>query len=549
MLGEINCNNHVLRYNIIMTTLSELHTYWHQQLDALHAQNDTPIRNWQLVAWLSFQLPLALNTSVPFYKDVGPYWCDTVHTIMRSRLDNILKAKITEYGIDDGYWNIETTALIALNEAGAKVVSPPSHMEKNLTKIEAYKQQKTVLGQFLHSFYHSQTAIYDRVKILQLTYDDVKIFLTNVKRNQTIEKKAQDLLAIGGFGSVGVQHGICNTKLIDAMGHLLSSLMLVQKENLPTTVAGLDGCNICFNKTDNILGSFGAQNNSIHINVNNQMHAVFWHEWMHMLEARVGHINSLQNCPTQWEKYRTLNPHVNEINKMVRTIPQDASGAGLYFNSGFNDPFFSLINCVETLCNNAWFHPNACDALRNELNQGAPHSKYNLEAFKHILRTHSSVEQRNADITTLFNQWRNDGTTELSHETVNCAQSYDSNKKQLLNFCNELKHKKSNFLSAAKVLDHSRSSLYWSAQNELLARSFESFVQDRWQDPALPFFDEKVPQGQEREYVIKGFTTFMQAFKMAWNNQPVQDVVPLRSTQISDKRGAPATAKKRLTRF
>lgn len=532
-----------------MTTLSELHTYWHQQFDILHAQDDTPLRNWRLMAWLSFQLPLALDTSVPFYKDVGPYWCDTVYNIMRGRFDNIEKATISENEVYDQFWNIDNSALIALSEAGSKVVAPPSHMEKNLAKIEAYKQQKTVLKQFLHSFYHAQTPnFYDQTStILQMTYDKVQPLINTIKRNEEIMKKSHEILRVGGFGAVSAQHGVSNQSLTDAMDRLLDSLMLIQKEEMPTTVAGLDGCNICFYHSDVHLGSFSPVRNSIHMNVKNKDPAVFWHEWMHMLEERSNFTTSLQQCPPQWDKYRRITPHIIEINKVVRTLPQDLNSANLYFDSGSFNPFFSLINEVKKLCNTTWFNETVRVPLLNELNNNVQNPTYNLEVFKQILRNNESVEQRDALIVNLLNQWRNVGETELDAGDILCAQHYDTRKNQLVNFHKELKNKKSNFVSAAKVLDREESSLYWSSQQELLARAFESFVHDQWMNHEQ--FSEYHPNGRELDQVVQGFETFMQDFKTVWNNQPVAQVAALNTTKISDKRSAPAIVKKRLTRF
>ncbi len=91
--------------------------------------------------------------------------------------------------------------------------------------------------------------------------------------------------------------------------------------------------------------------------------------------------------------------------------------------------------------------------------------------------------------------------------------------------------------------------IYWSKQEELLARAFESFVQDKWEGHTFRAFSIFEPQGRERDYIVKIFETFMQSFKTAWNNHPVQLVAPLNATKISDKRRVATPVKKRLTRF
>lgn len=528
-----------------MTTLSELHTYWREQFDALHAQEDTHLRNWRLAAWMSFQLPLAMNTSVPFYKDVGPYWAKSVHAIMHSRFDNIMKATIKDNRIDDHYWNIETTALIAINEAGGKVVSPPSHMEKNLAKIEAYKQQKTVLNQFLHSFFHAKTPTfyYDSSTILDLTYDKVQPLINTIERNQTVQQKSQEILQLGGFGAVSAQYGVSDEDLINAMDRLLESLALIQKENMPTTVAGLDGCNICFNHSDVNLGSFSPACNSIHINVNNEDPATFWHEWMHMLEERVEYSASLQDCPNALVKYKNLQSPLLDINKSVRTLPKDPGVSELYFA----DPYHAVAQCVQQLCEANWFTDEANRALLGELQTNVSHHTYNFEAFKRLLRTKESVEQRDNALTNLCNQWRNPThKRDLSYGVLICASSYDSTAQHLVAFHKHLKNH-SNFVSAAKGYDHNRDKAYWSTPHELLARSFESFVNTQWMKTNE--FSEYYPQGQELDHVVTGFERFMQNFKAVWTNHNIQQSEPVSASRIADKRRVSAPAKKRLTRF
>lgn len=534
-----------------MTTLSDLHIYWREQFDILHAQDDTPLRNWRLMAWLSFQLPLAMNTSVPFYKDIGPYWAKSVQAIMHNRFDNIMKAKINNNRIDDQYWNIETTALIAINESGGKVVSPPSHMEKNLAKIEAYKQQKTVLKQFLHSFFHVQTPTfyYDNSTILDLTYDKVQPLINTIERNQTVQQKSQEILQMGGFGAVSAQYGVSNEDLVNAMDRLLESLVLIQKENMPTTVASLDGCNICFDYSDVNLGSFSSSCNSIHINVENQNLSVFWHEWMHMLEERVDYSVSLQDCPDTLIKYKHMQPSLLDINKSVRTLPKDPSVSEMYFvqQKGLSDPYHLLKVCVQHLCEKHWFTDEANSALLDELQTNVPHRTYNLEAFKCLLRTTESVEQRDNAVTDLCNQWRNETFEKnLRNGTLICASHYDDAKQRLVVFHKYLKNH-SNFVSAAKSYDHNQDEVYWSSANELLARSFEGFVNTQWMKHHQ--FSEYYPQGLELNHVVAGFNVFMRDFKEAWDKQNTQKAEPISAGGIADKRSASAPVKKRLTRF
>jgi len=528
-----------------MTTLSDLHIYWREQFDILHAQDDTPLRNWRLMAWLSFQLPLAMNTSVPFYKDIGPYWAKSVHAIMHNRFDNIMKAKINNNRIDDQYWNIETTALIAINESGGKVVSPPSHMEKNLAKIEAYKQQKTVLKQFLHSFFHAQTPTfyYDNSTILDLTYDKVQPLINTIERNQTVQQKSQEILQLGGFGAVSAQYGVSDEDLINAMDRLLESLALIEKENTPTTVAGLDGCNICFNHSDDNWGSFSPSCNSIHINVENQDLSVFWHEWMHMLEERVQYSVSLQDCPDTLIKYKHMQSSLLNINKSVRTLPKDPSVSEMYFAN----PYHAVAQCVQQLCEANWFTDEANKALLDELQTQSLHHTYNLEAFKRLLRTKESVEQRDNAVTDLCNQWRNPAhKRDLRYGVLICASSYSSTAQRLIDFHKHLKHN-SNFISAAKSYDHNQDKAYWSTPHELLARSFESFVNTQWMKTNE--FSEYKPQGQELTHIVTCFNVFMQNFKEAWGKQNTQKAKPISAERIVDKRSASAPAKKRLTRF
>lgn len=502
-----------------MKTLADLHTYWRQQFDALHTQEDTPLRNLRILAWLSFQLPLALDTSVHFYKHIGEHWCDAVYTIMQYRFDNIIKSKMTEREGDCEYWDLRTTALIALNDAGANAITPVLQSEKNVGKIEAYKQQPYSLNQFLHSFFRNP---YDLVahefEDGHWAQDKMLLFFSrvqhNTQRSDKVLQKAQNILNVGGFGSVGFAHDISDDEALQSLNTLLLNINLCEQSGWPQNSAGLNGCNIRFEKTTDFLGACPAECNTINLGVDNNEPSVFWHEWMHMLEERVGYTLALQQCPPQLKPYRQLAHHMSEINTIVRTIPRDHETSTLYFN-----PLLQLNECVEWLCKEMWFQPNVCRALCDDLNDKPPHPIYNIDSFKTILNRPTSLEQRDLEITALFNQWRNDSSCELNNGDLSWAMYYDKYKIRQEIFY-QLQHNESNFVSSAKVLDWERTGSYWSQQNELLARAFETFVEDNWGgdcertnvDETFPYF----PRGLERTYVLKGFETFAQAFKRVW---------------------------------
>ena len=500
-----------------MKTLADLHTYWRQQFDVLHAQEDTPLRNLRILAWLSFQLPLALDTSVHFYKHIGEHWCDAVYTIMQYRFDNIIKSKMTEREGDCEYWDLRTIALIALNDAGANAITPVLQSEKNVGKIEAYKQQQYSLNQFLHSFFrNSYDLVAHEFEDGNWAQDKMLLFFSrvqhNTQRSDKVLQKAQFILKQGGFACIGATYDVSNENLLKAMDTLLSSMALCEKSALPQTIAGLDGCNILFESKGTRAGAFSESNNCIHLTVGDEDPLTFWHEWMHMLEARVNWAVSLRKCPAPWRKYHQLADDINQINKMIRTTPHDPNISHLYFN-----PFSELNIYVNVLCEEAWLNSIARKALCDELNDQTYHPIYNMEVFKEILRSDASVEQRDTRMSRLCNQWRNDEECEFGDDFLDCSGFYDVKIVQRLHFQQQLQHH-SNFVIAAKALDWDRTSAYWSHPEELLARGLESFIEDHWAGQRRGFND-RYPQGQERVYLGEVFGTFMHAFKKAWTNQ------------------------------
>ena len=534
-------------YTAAMKTLAELHTYWRDQFDTLNTHDNTSLKSFRLLAWLSFQLPLALDTSAAFFQHIGEHWYDAVHKIMQYRFDNIMKATVTEQGLVGGHWEIENVALIALNEAGAKVLSSPSHLEKNPNKIEAYKQQKTVLQQFLHSFFtYATNLVAYKIQPEEQKIERMKRCIAtvqcNTQRSNEVIEKAQSILHRGGFASIGVTYDVSNETALEAMNTLLLSMALGEKAGLPQTIAGLDGCNLQFRKDNERLGTFSTTGNSIYLSVDNDEPTTFWHEWMHMLEERVLWTTSLEQCPAQWAKYRQLAPDLVRISTSICTT-HDPNVSELYFN----DPFSELTVYVDVLCEEKWFHATAGNALCDELKNQTHHPIYNMEVFKNILRTNESSEQRDSQMIDVCNQWRNEEEEYgFDHDFSMGAQYYDTQTTYRLHF-EELKHY-SNFIRAAKVLDRDRASAYWSNPKELLARGFESFVGDMWMLKQHTF-NVRYPQGQEREDVVQAFGFFMDAFKSVWTN--VQDTtyvsIPLIKPSVEQRNVEPI--KKRLTRF
>jgi len=531
-----------------MTTLSDLRAYWRQQFDTLHAQEDSPLRNWRLAAWLSFQLPLAMNTSVPFYSDLGPAWFDVVGNIMRERFDNIMQATPLNNGIKRVRWRVEEAAAAALAQAGVKILLPVYHTEKSVIKIDHYKQQNLAISQFCHSFFDLATdnIVRENPKDKNIWHDQLRDVVekaeNNIDRSSAAQTKAQNLLDIGGFISVGAHADVSNEDVIEAMDYLLSSLALCEKAGLPQTIAGLDGCHLRFQTSKSSWGAATYDLNSIQISVDFKDMAIFWHEWMHMLEERV-RLAALGSCPPQWKKYQPLAPHLRDINKRVRAIPRDPAASSLYFA----DPFLKLTNRVGLLCKHQWFNQEVREALSAELEGHPPHPTYNLEALKSLLRTKSSAEQRNEDVVALCLQWRNPDAEKICFSNFEWAAFYDRFKNLLLHFHKHLKQKKSNFLSAAHALDKDASSSYWSQQHELLARSFERFVQKTWMGDCE--FNLCLPNGNEVEHVVKSWEKFLDAFTTFWGEANGLSVQPVNKERIAQQRGTSTPSKKRLTRF
>lgn len=540
---KINCGVRVFRYNKIMTTLSELHTYWKEKLEIILSQKDDALQHGQLMVWLSFQLPLALDTTVPFYKHFGAYWCTAVGDILENRFRNIMNTP-PETDVDTCY-NISDLCVLALLNAGAKFVAKPSHLEKNKDKIEAYNQQKTAVAQFATSFHNYFLTLIPDDWVHSFTgVESFTPFLHNSSRTPEVIDKAQQLIKLGGFGAISAEGNVDNTALLHAFEHITDALQLIEKSQQPSNVAGLDGCNLCFKggETDP-LGAFSSNCNRISVNVDNENPSTFWHEWMHMLEERVEYVVSLKECPEELTKYKNLQPALLNINKTVRTLPKDPSVSDLYFAN----PYHLAIDGVQQLCELKWFNEEANNALLAEIKNHPPHPTYNLESFKSILRTQDSVENRDKMFTDLCNQWRNESVKKLIPNGVMLGASYyDTKTTQLIKFHKHLKNNTSNFISAAKVLDNERASSYWSRQNELLARSFEGFVSERWMKQKE--FSLYSPHGLELEHVVTGFDIFMQEFKAAWSKN-AQQAKPISMGRIVHKCRVSAPAKKRLTRF
>ena len=536
-----------------MTTLSDLRVYWRQQFDTLHAQEDGLLRDWRLAAWLSFQLPLAMNTSVPFYNELGPAWFDVVRNIMRERFDNIMQAAPLKNGIKRVRWRVEGAAERALAQAGVKILLPVYHTEKSVIKIDHYKQQYLAISQFYHSFFDWATdnIVRENPQDKNIWGDQLRDVVekakNNIDRSNAAQTKAQQLLKRGGFISIGAHADVSNEDAIEAMDYLLSSLALCEKAGLPQTIAGLDGCHLRFQTSKRIWGgkSGGSATydlNSIQISVDFKGMTTFWHEWMHMLEDRV-RLASLGSCPPQWTKYQPLAPHLRDINKRVRTIPRDEAGSDLYFQ----DPFLRLKHQVEKLCALKWLNEESREALSAELEGHPPHPTYNLEALKSLLRTKSSAEQRNEDVVALCLQWRNPDAEKICFSNFEWAEFYDQFKNLLLHFHKNLKQKKSNFLSAAHAIDKDASFSYWSQQHELLARSFERFVQKTWMDNCE--FSFYLPNGNEVEHVVQSWDVFFTAFKNFWEETHALPTQPLNKGRIAQQRKTQTAVKKRLTRF
>ena len=268
-----------------------------------------------------------------------------------------------------------------------------------------------------------------------------------------------------------------------------------------------------------------------------------------MLEERVNYSVSLQDCPDTLIKYKHMQSSLLDINKSVRTLPKDPSVSEMYFvqQKGLSDPYSPVKVCVQQLCEKHWFTDEANSALLNELQTNVSHRIYNLEAFKSLLRTTESVEQRDNALTNLCNQWRNEAIEKnLRNGTLICAAHYDDAKQRLVVFHKYLKNH-SNFVSAAKSYDHNQHEAYWSSTNELLARSFESFVNTQWMKHHE--FSEYYPQGQELNHVVDGFNLFMQNFKEEWDKQNTQKGQPISAERTADQRSVSPPAKKRITRF
>lgn len=526
-----------------MITLSDLHTYWKEKLNIILSQEDDTLQHGQLMVWLSFQLPLALDTQAPFYNHFGAYWCTAVHDILENRFRNIMNTP-PETDVDTCY-NINDMCTMALQNAGAKIFSKPSHLEKNKDKIEAYNQQKTALTQFTNSFHNPFIfLIPDDWTYSFKGVESFGPFLHNNSRTPEVIDKAQELLKMGGFGALTVEGSVDNNALLGAMEHISTTLQLCAPSQLPTTVAGLDGCNLCFTgRAYTNLAAFYPLSNSISFRVDNEEAATFWHEWMHMLEERVEYSASLQDCPNALVKYKNLQAAVADINKSVGTLPKDSFVSELYFA----DPYHLVTQCVQQLCDMNWFTDEANRALLGELQTNVSHRTYNLESFKCLLRTAESAEQRDNALTDLCNQWRNETLKKhLRYGALSCASFYDSTAQRLVAFHKHLKTH-SNFVSAAKGYDHNRDKAYWSTPHELLARSFESFVNTQWMKTNE--FSEYYPQGQELDHVVTGFERFMQNFKAVWSNQNTQKAEPMSASRIANKRSVVNPVKKRLTRF